>query len=173
MTTSGAVEIRDVTLEDDVGTFGRIVLESYLNLPGHPPEPAYEAELADVASRVRTNRVFGAFAAGRPLGCVTFVGDTSEPHAEDVGPDEATFRMLGVSPEAQGRGIGTALVQRCLQAAEEIGKSAVFIYSGDWMTDAHRVYRRLGFERVPERDWTLDDPPITLLAFTRSLRDPS
>lgn len=170
MNTTAVVEIREVTPVDDVDAFGRIVLEAYVDLPGHPREPDYEAELADVASRVMTNRVFGAFDGDRPLGCVTFVGDASEPHAEDMRPNEASFRMLGVSPAAQGIGVGTALVQRCLLAAEEAGKSAVFIYSGDWMTAAHRMYRRLGFERVPDRDWTLEDLHITLLAFTLSLR---
>lgn len=170
MIRAGILEVRDVTTSDDVDELGRIVLASYVSLPGHPAEPDYEAELADVASRVRTNRVFGAFEDGQPLGCVTFIADASEPHAEDLREDEASFRMLGVSPLVQGRGVGTALVQRCLAAAEEASRGGVFIYSGDWMTTAHRMYRRLGFERTPERDWTLQHPPVTLYGFSRSVR---
>lgn len=163
-------EVREVGAADDLAELGRIVLASYLTLPGHPREPDYEDDLSDVAGRVETNRVFGAFEAGRPLGCVTFVADASEPHAEDLRDDEAAFRMLGVSPEAQGRGVGSALVRRCIEAGEDAGKRALFIYSGDWMAAAHRMYLRLGFVRVPDRDWILEHPPITLWAFTRHLR---
>jgi ribosomal protein S18 acetylase RimI-like enzyme len=31
------------------------------------------------------------------------------------------------------------------------------------MHAAHRLYRRLGFEFVPERDWVIEEPPIHLL----------
>jgi ribosomal protein S18 acetylase RimI-like enzyme len=163
------LEIRQVMPSDDLEELGRIVLASYVALPGHPAEPDYELELADVAARIESNRVFGAFESNVPLGCVTFVSGASEPHAEDLRPDEASFRMLGVSPKAQGRGVGTALVRECLQAGEEAGKRSVFIYSGEWMKTAHRMYDRLGFDRVPDRDWVLERPPITLLAFSRRL----
>ena len=158
-----------MTPADDLTALGNIVLSSYRALAGHPDEPDYELELTNIAERITTNTVFGAFGDGRPLGCVTFVGDASEPHAEDLRPEEASFRMLGVAPDAQGRGIGRALVRTCLSTARDRGKRSVFIYSGDWMTTAHRLYDRVGFRRVPDRDWMLEDPPITLLGFEHDL----
>ena len=161
--------VRLLTSDDDLDAFGRIVVESYLALPGHPPEPDYEAELADVAGRVATNPVLAAFDGDEPLGCVTFVPDRFSAHAEDLEEDEAAFRMLAVARSAQGRGVGGTLVRACLERARDAGKEAVFIYSGDWMTTAHRLYERLGFVKVPERDWRLDEPPIVLLAYRRSI----
>lgn len=162
------LHVRTLTKDDDLDAFGRIVLESYLALPDMPREPGYEEELADVAARVRGGVVFGAFLDEAPAGCVTFVADASSRHAENLQPGESSFRMLAVDTAAQGRGIGEALTRRCLDEAVEIGSDAVFIYSGSWMHTAHRLYLRLGFEFVPERDWRFD-PGIHLLAMRRPL----
>jgi predicted N-acetyltransferase YhbS len=70
--------------------------------------------------------------------------------------------MLAVAPAAQGRGVGETLVQHCIDAASRAGRNGLFIYSGSWMAAAHRLYGRLGFQRRPERDWLVDDPPIHL-----------
>jgi predicted N-acetyltransferase YhbS len=163
------VAMRLLTLDDPLDAFGQIVVDAYMALPGHPPEPEYETALRDVADRVRRSTVFGAFSEGRPVGCVTFVPDRHDPFAEDLLDGESSFRMLAVDGEVQGRGIGDALVRRCIEAASELGSSAVFVHSGTWMHAAHRLYRRHGFHHVPERDWTIDDPPITLLGFVRTL----
>jgi ribosomal protein S18 acetylase RimI-like enzyme len=109
--------------------------------------------------------VFGAFDGDRPVGCVTFVRDRTSPYAEDLEPGESSFRMLAVDAETRGRGLGERLVLRCIDEARAVGSDAVFIHSGTWMPAAHRLYDRLGFTRQPHRDWTLDDPPITLLGF--------
>jgi ribosomal protein S18 acetylase RimI-like enzyme len=155
--------IRRLTPADDLDVFGRMVLASYVALPGMPREADYEAELLDVAARVSDGIVYGAFDGDAPGGCVTFVPDASSPHAEGLLPGESSFRMLAVDVTAQGRGVGEALVRRCLADAAEAGSTAVFIHSGTWMHAAHRLYRRLGFEFVPERDWMIDEPPIHLL----------
>jgi ribosomal protein S18 acetylase RimI-like enzyme len=165
----GELHIRRLTTRDDLDAFGRIVLASYVALPGMPREPDYEAELVDVAGRVRDGVVLGAFVGATPAGCVSFVADATSPHAEGLLPGESSFRMLAVDGAAQGRGIGEALVRRCLDDAAAIGSSAVFIHSGTWMHAAHRLYRRLGFEFVPERDWVIDDPVIHLLGVRKTL----
>lgn len=170
MNADGAgISVRELGPGDDLEAFGRLVLDSYVALAGHPPEADYEAELFDVAARVLTNPVIGAFDGAEPLGCVTYVPDRHSPHAEDLEEDEAGFRMLAVARAAQRRGVGEVLVLACLDRAAEEGKRAVFIFSGDWMTSAHRLYQRLGFERVPERDWRIEEPPILLMAFRRRL----
>jgi ribosomal protein S18 acetylase RimI-like enzyme len=161
--------LRRLTDDDDLEAFGRIVVSSYHALAGHPPDADYDDELADVAARVREGIVLGAFDNGVPLGCVTYVNDLSSPHAERLGDDEASFRMLAVAGGAQGRGVGSALVTACLDEARANGRSTVFIHSGAWMTTAHRLYGRLGFVRVPERDWDLSELGFTLLGFRREL----
>jgi ribosomal protein S18 acetylase RimI-like enzyme len=102
---------------------------------------------------------------------VTYVEDDANPYAEGLRAGEASFRMLAVTPQAQGRGVGEALVQVCLDRATMAERSAVFIYTGSWMPAARRLYRRLGFVRVPERDWEIPGF-ATLLGYWRGLPGP-
>jgi ribosomal protein S18 acetylase RimI-like enzyme len=46
--------------------------------------------------------------------------------------------------------------------------SRIVISTGQEMHTAHRLYRRLGFERLPERDWT-PVPGIELHAYSIEL----
>jgi ribosomal protein S18 acetylase RimI-like enzyme len=62
--------------------------------------------------------------------------------------------MLGVSPAAAGTGVGRALVQRCVDRSRELGDESLVISSLPSMTNAHRLYERIGFERAPQRDWS-------------------
>ena len=163
-----ALTVRRLTLADDHEAFGRIVVSSYHALAGHPVDPDYDQELLDVAARVRAATVLGAFDGKAPLGCVTYVDGPGHPYAEGLEDGEASFRMLAVSPAAQGRGVGEALVRACLDRARGAGRSAVFIYSGSWMGGAHRLYRRLGFVAAPERDWEIPGL-FTLLGFRVAL----
>jgi GNAT superfamily N-acetyltransferase len=151
-------------------TLGRFVLESYTTLPGHMAEPDYERELADVVTRagLPETAVLAAFADdGRPLGSVTYAAPGS-PMVEHTEAGAATFRMLGVDPAAQGRGAGAALVQACIDRARSQGCRSIVMHSTPWMTTAHRIYARFGFERDEAHDWS-PVPGIDLWAFRLAL----
>jgi len=126
----------------------------------------YVAELRDVARRAAEAQLLVAADGARVLGTVTFVPDGG-PLGEIAAPDETEFRMLAVDPSAQGRGIGTALLQRVVDASG--GRAGIVCSSLPSMRAAHAIYERLGFTRAPERDWS-PLPGVRLLAFTLSLR---
>lgn len=113
----------------------------------------YSVTLGDVAARAPHGEVLVAVDGDDVVGCVTYVRPGS-PYAEISAPDEAEFRMLAVAPTAQGRGVGAALVQACLDRATRHGYTAVAICVRDFSAPAKRLYARFGFERVPERDWS-------------------
>lgn len=163
------VEIRRLTPDDDTAGIGRLLVDGYLSLPDSPVDPEYYAELADVGARMERTVVFGAFDDGEALGCVTYVADEVSAYAEHMLAGEASFRMLAVASSARGRGIGEALVRRCIDEATRAGRTAMFIHSGSWMHGAHRLYGRLGFERRADRDWLIDDPPLHLFGYRRPL----
>ncbi len=98
------------------------------------------------------------------LGCVTFVPDASSPWAELLEEEEAGVRMLAVLPCAQGRGIGSRLLDTCIDRARAGQKRALMLHTTPWMQSAHRLYERAGFERLPERDWR-PLPEVPLLAY--------
>ncbi|MDP9240841.1 MAG: GNAT family N-acetyltransferase [Actinomycetota bacterium] len=85
--------------------------------------------------------------------------------AELAGPGEAVLGMLVVDPAWRGAGVGTAPVQECLRRARRSGQRAMVICTEPQM---HVTHRRLGFRRVPERDWS-PAPGTQLLADSRAL----
>ena len=82
--------------------------------------------------------------------------------------DEAAFRMLVVDAGQRGCGIGALLVRGCLDRARSAGKRRMVLSTDPRMTAAHRLYERLGFTRLPERDWS-PLPGVDLLVYSREL----
>lgn len=126
----------------------------------------YRASLADVAARAGEHEVWVA----QDLATGALVGTVATPraggHISPLGRDgELDFRLLAVDPSARGRGIGTLLTQFVVDLARSRGLSRVVMNSGPRMTGAHRLYERLGFVRVPERETRVVDGG-TLLAFS-------
>jgi ribosomal protein S18 acetylase RimI-like enzyme len=134
----------------------------YLRDNGH-----YVTVLRDVERRVRGAELLVAADGGRVLGTVTFVPDGG-PLGEIATADETEFRMLAVDPAAQGRGVGTALLRRVLDESAARGRAGVVCSSLPQMRAAHHVYERLGFRRVPERDWS-PVPGVDLITFAVAL----
>ncbi|MFE9722962.1 GNAT family N-acetyltransferase [Streptomyces sp. NPDC005794] len=144
--------VRPAQFED----LGEITAQAYLGdgLLDFGAEDPYLEQLRAVGRRAAEAEVLVAVDAdGRLLGGVTYVAPGS-PWADIAGDHEAEFRMLAVAPEARGRGAGEALVRACIDRARAAGGlSAIVLSTQPSMLDAHRIYRRLGFVRTPERDW--------------------
>ena len=126
----------------------------------------YESKLRDVAGRAAAADVLVAENGTGLLGTVTFV--LYGPLREIGTPEEAEFRMLAVDPAAGGRGIGTRLVQECIDRSRAAGCTRIACSSQPGMVAAHAVYRRLGFVRDPGRDWR-PIPEVQLVAFVLEL----
>jgi ribosomal protein S18 acetylase RimI-like enzyme len=62
-------------------------------------------------------------------------------------------RLLAVSPEARNRGIGTALMNKCIQQAEHAGNRFLALHTTDMMVVAMRMYKKLGFKRYSKIDF--------------------
>ena len=143
--------------DDEIDALGQVTVEVYSNLmPGLLPDD-YLAELADVRGRADDALVLVAVDdRGTLLGGITYV-DRPGRWASMEHPDQVELRMLVVTPEAQGRGVGTALVQACIERARLDGKRQVTLHTTTFMPTAQRMYERAGFRRNPSGDLVVDD----------------
>jgi ribosomal protein S18 acetylase RimI-like enzyme len=117
-------------------------------------ESDYVDVLQDAASRGEKAELWVAVDdEGRVLACVTFSSPGS-PYREISRPGEGEFRMLAVDPAARGRGIGEALVRWCIGRSRELGDTRMVLCTQKENSTAHRLYARLGFVRLPKRDWS-------------------
>ncbi len=145
---------------------GAQVVAAYAPFLGN--EDPYLPRLADVGARDRDAEVWVAVDdADAPLGCVT-VCPTGSPWREVARDGEGEFRMLAVDPAAQRRGVGRALAHAVVERFRAEEATSVVLCSLPEMTGAHRLYGRLGFERLPERDWS-PYPGVELLSFRKDL----
>jgi ribosomal protein S18 acetylase RimI-like enzyme len=128
----------------------------------------YLEQLRDVAGRSRRSELLVARTpAGRIVGSVALVlgGEFGEVLTSR---DEAGFRMLVVDASMRGGGVGELMVRTCLDRARAAGKRRAVISTDPRMTSAHRLYERLGFRRLPERDWSPMDG-VHLLVYVLDL----
>jgi ribosomal protein S18 acetylase RimI-like enzyme len=148
---------------------GQLTLAAYVADGFLDDDHDYAAELRAAAHRAAEAELIVAVDATTHelLGTVTFCLAGSH-YAEVSRAGEAEFRMLAVAPAARGRGIGHALAGWCVDRARERGCTAVVLSSLDEMHTAHRLYERMGFRRLPERDW-LATPEIFLVSYALDL----
>lgn len=80
----------------------------------------------------------------------------------------AKLRILLVTPDGRGLGLGTRLVEQCLDFAREAGYEQVTLWTNDVLTAARKIYQSFGFILADEerhhsyghdlvgQNWTLD-----------------
>jgi GNAT superfamily N-acetyltransferase len=76
-----------------------------------------------------------------PVGCIA-LRPLPEPGVGEV-------KRLYVRPAARGTGVGCALVEAILREARSIGYRELKLDTLEWMSDARRLYGRLGFAQCP------------------------
>lgn len=113
---------------------------------------SYAAVLRDGRARIEDAIVFVATLHGAVVGSATLAPPATR-FVNVARSDEAEVRMLAVAEEARGRGIADALMDACERAAHAAGMAGVVLSTDPGMHAAHRLYRRRGYRRLPERDW--------------------
>ncbi|MDD3335522.1 MAG: GNAT family N-acetyltransferase [Eubacteriales bacterium] len=64
-------------------------------------------------------------------------------------PDSAELKRIFVQPDWQRQGIGKELVIRLTEWARELGYQKLVLESAKALSEAHALYRRHGFEGIP------------------------
>lgn len=136
---------------------------------------SYRAEIAAVAERARLHQVWVATdaASGLLLGTASTPGpgQAISPLARE---GELDFRFLGVASAARRRGIGASLVEHVLRLARIRALTRVVLNTGPDMLAAQRLYDRLGFERLHEREYRFERPDgssFLMMAYGRDVAE--
>ncbi len=149
----------------EYAVLGGIIAEAYLgdDLLDGPQDP-YLLKLRAVEQRAAEAEVLVALDAdGAVLGGVTYAapGTPWRDIAGRTRPNSDAGRGL----RGARTGVGEALVRACVDRARSTaGVRALVLSTQPTMLSAHRIYRRLGFLRTPERDWE-PVPGLRLMAF--------
>jgi GNAT superfamily N-acetyltransferase len=172
---SRPVLIRDAR-EADLDDTGRMMVEAYREYePLLKPDAwkLYAADIGAVRSRLDSAELIVCEQQGRLHGAVTFY----RPGAFALFPSGwACFRLLAVSPQARGSGVGRALVDEAIARARGVGAEAMGIHNVGFMKAALALYDRLGFTREPRFDFQWpgagrDGSPLTVNAYRLPLRE--
>jgi GNAT superfamily N-acetyltransferase len=103
--------------------------------------------VADFAASADPSREAGWIAEldGSRVGCVLCVADHDEPQGT-----AAKLRILLVDPDARGHGVGTRLVDTCVDFARRAGYRRLNLWTNNVLGAARRIYRSRGFVLTEE-----------------------
>ncbi|MFI0847506.1 GNAT family N-acetyltransferase [Mesorhizobium sp. IMUNJ 23232] len=148
-------------ISDLIGT----ALARFLTMRREPVD-RYIAHSGDIADGWNSGDVLVVEDAEGIAGTVTYMA--SQRRRDRLLPEAwATFRTLAVHPRARGRGLGTRLVNHCIEAARTEGAPVIGLHAGAFMATARGTFDRAGFVRCPEQDLFAS----SLLAFDASEGD--
>lgn len=164
-----------IATENDFQKVGQLMVDVYAKLDGFatPEEqPVYYDMLANIGDFAQKDSVDILIATnkGEILGAVVYINDLSEYGANiDLSneKDSAAFRLLAVSTQARGLGIGKLLTNACLEKAKLIGLKQMIIHTTDSMKVAWGMYEKMGFIRSEDLDFLQSG--MSVYGFRKSL----
>ena len=149
MSTDQQVVVRPA-VEDDLDEVGRITVDAYTEGPGAGTRE-YVERLRDARTRLDDAALFVAELDGRIIGSIT-LARPGTVHSEIAHGNELEVRYLSVDPPMWGHGAAKALMAKAREVAADEHRVLVLdviVHN----TKAHDMYTKLGFIRVPKRDF--------------------
>jgi len=162
------ITIREATTAEH-HPLGQLMVRAYSQLEGFPrpdEQPDYYEMLTHVGTlteRSGTHLIVALDDENNLLGGVVYFSDMqsygSRSSVTQV-ENASGIRLLAVDPDLTGGGVGRALTQACIDRAKENGHAEVLLHSTAMMEIARGLYKRMGFQRATEFDFTQEDLPV-------------
>jgi ribosomal protein S18 acetylase RimI-like enzyme len=160
LTVVRAGSLVDVTIDvhvaepSEYAEAGRVTALAYREFveQGESAWEEYLEHIADVAGRADRSVILVASDSGQVVGSATLeLGERIDDDDPPLAPDEAHVRMLGVHPEARGRGIARHLMDACFALAGAASRTRITLNTTLRMKAAKQMYEAMGFRRLPDR----------------------
>lgn len=107
---------------------------------------------------------------GKVVGSVAFFPAKSDAYKglADL-LDYPEIRMLSVTPQSRRKGVAEALIKECIRRTKAKGSEYIGLHTADFMETAMRLYKRIGFARIPQFDFQPADDGIIVKAYRLSI----
>lgn len=157
---------------DEYAEIGELTYKSYLPLFSDRDNfnekefsaSDYARDMRDVEARAKAAECIAvAMVDGKMVGCVDY-------HSNYAKQGQPGFGKLAVDPTIRKGGIGLGLVKWCIERARTQGAPTLLLHTTELMPAAMRMYRRLGWVRLPSIDFQAN---ILVMGFVLTLDTPS
>jgi putative acetyltransferase len=74
------------------------------------------------------------------------IGGAGVSHLENEADTICELQKMYFLPEARGMGLGTQMMEKCLQSARDFGYKKCYLETMPNMEDAQKLYQKVGFE---------------------------
>lgn len=152
---AGGVRLRDARPEE-LAAVRALTLRAYAEYAG-VMEPSAWTGLEEAVRRTVDSGGAERIVAeheGKIVGSVMLFPPSTATYGGSVeAPPWPELRMLAVSPDARGMGVGRLLVDECVRRARASGATELGLHTSRSMETAIGMYRRMGFVRAPEHDF--------------------
>jgi ribosomal protein S18 acetylase RimI-like enzyme len=142
---------------------GELTLAAY-RLGEVDADDGYASVLLDAPRRAREAELYVGLDADGQLVATVTLAPTDTEWSEIARHGEIEVRMLAVAPQAWGRGIAAQMMRFVIASACDRGFDAIVLLVVEDNPAAHHLYQRLGFHRIPDRDWR-PWPELLLMAY--------
>ncbi|MEP6676516.1 MAG: GNAT family N-acetyltransferase [Ferruginibacter sp.] len=137
--------IKNIQEQDDTA-LAKIIRAALEEFKANKPGTVYYDETTDHLSRVfmkQGSAYFTVFLNENIVGGSGIYPTDNLPH------DTCELVKMYLSPLARGKGLGRMLMQKCLQAATELGYKKVYLETMPELINAIPMYEKFGFNYLP------------------------
>ena len=141
-----------------------LLIEVYAALEGFPKRdvhPTYYDYLQNISLQTENEAIELLVAVSETnqiLGCVVYYHDVKYYNSGGTVTQQKNccgFRLLAVTPEARGLGIGKKLTKFCISKAKTSTADYLIIHTTNAMKIAWKMYDHMGFQRAKDLDFTV------------------
>jgi len=149
-------------MPNEFAVIGKLMVTVYSQLEGFPKEieqPNYYkmlANIGDLTKNPETELLVAVSPENKIAGGVVYFSNMHYYGSGGIATQEQNasgFRLLAVDYSARGNGVGTLLINECIQKAKDKNHNQVVIHSTKAMQTAWKMYINLGFKRSEDLDF--------------------